>query len=322
MQNYALWRFTKPWFRSQISNIYPKQNDKQINTGPCYACNGPHLVKDCNESICSRCKPNLDDHTPSKCPRRCFFNRQHGSNPFHNTDNSNRNKINSHIKPNLQLTISTSKLDYMAELLEATRKMTKYFKKSYKHSKSHPSDNDIHCLSTNNYSSPHSDKHKCKSHNNNDEVNEVINQTCTSNSLISEPKDSKEHHKSDSSDSILDSSLDSEWLSWTDEIIEVKLSNIKYATNFPVTINKNEIISLFDTGDIISCISKECFDKLDPKPASIQTHTYTVYGTNDNSLGPPWTTTCTLEFLKKFQQQFIVCKHLLRPIIFELHFSP
>ena len=30
---------------------------------------------------------------------------------------------------------------------------------------------------------------------------------------------------------------------------------------------------------------------------------------------------CTLEFPKKFQQQFIVCKHLLRPIILGLDFS-
>ena len=44
-----------------------------------------------------------------------------------------RNKSDGHNEPNLQLSISTSKLDHMAELLEATSKMTKYFKKSYKH---------------------------------------------------------------------------------------------------------------------------------------------------------------------------------------------
>ena len=32
------------------------------------------------------------------------------------------------------------------------------------------------------------------------------------------------------------------------EIIEVKLSDTKYAANFPVTINNNQTISLFDTG--------------------------------------------------------------------------
>ena len=38
--------------------------------GPCHACNGPHLVQDCEESICKRCKPNLDNHTPAICPRQ------------------------------------------------------------------------------------------------------------------------------------------------------------------------------------------------------------------------------------------------------------
>ena len=75
----------------------------------------------------------------------------------------------------------------MAQLLDAIRKMTKYFKRSYKHSKSHPSNNGSHHLNTSNYSTPHSDKDKHKSHINNDEVNEVINQTHISNNTPSEP---------------------------------------------------------------------------------------------------------------------------------------
>ena len=153
--------------------------------------------------------PNLDNHTPSKCPRKFPINEQQGSNPFHNTDNSNRNKISRHIKPNLQLSASNKKPDHMAELLEATRKMTKYFKRSYKHSKSPPNDNGSCHISTNHYITPQSDKHKCQTHNN-DEVNEVINQTHTSNSTPSEAKNSKELCDSDSSDSILNSSSDSE----------------------------------------------------------------------------------------------------------------
>ena len=93
---------------------------------PCHACNVPHLIKDCIRPTCGRCKPNLDKHTPSKCLRKCPFNKQPNPSPFHNTDNSNRNKINDHNKPNLKLSISTNKPDHMAELLEATRKMTKY----------------------------------------------------------------------------------------------------------------------------------------------------------------------------------------------------
>ena len=52
----------------EINNIYPKYYDKSINMGPCHACNGPHLIKDCNEPACGRYKPNLDKDTPSKCP--------------------------------------------------------------------------------------------------------------------------------------------------------------------------------------------------------------------------------------------------------------
>ena len=61
------------------------------------------------------------------CPRKCPFNKQQSSKPFHNNYNSNRNKVTNHTKPNLQLSISTNKPDYMAELLEATRKMKKIF---------------------------------------------------------------------------------------------------------------------------------------------------------------------------------------------------
>ena len=155
--------------------IYPKHNDKSINIGPCPTCNGPHLIKHCNESTCGRFKPNLDKHMPTKCPRKCPFNRQQSPNPFHNAGNGNRNKINNHTEPNLQLSILTNKPDHIAELLKATIKMTKYFKRSYKQSKPHLSDNSDSHINTKHYSTSHSDKHKCKPCNNNDEVNEVLN---------------------------------------------------------------------------------------------------------------------------------------------------
>ena len=46
----------------KVKNMYDKQNNNENNMGPCHACNGQHLVKDCEESICKRCKPNLDSH--------------------------------------------------------------------------------------------------------------------------------------------------------------------------------------------------------------------------------------------------------------------
>ena len=73
--------------------------------------------------------------------------------------------------------------------------------------------------------------------NTNDQVNEIIGQAHTSKNTKLELEDTKDSHDSDNPDSNLDSSSDSEWLSQTDKIIEVKLSNMKYAMNFPVTIN-------------------------------------------------------------------------------------
>ena len=49
-------------------------------------------------------------------------------------------------------------------------------------------------------------------------------------------------------------------------MIEVKLSDSKYAANFPVKVNNNQTPSLLHTHATISCMSKTCFDKLDPKP--------------------------------------------------------
>ena len=95
---------------------------------------------------------------------------------------------------------------------------------------------------------------------------------------------------------------------------------MKYTTNFHVTINKNITISLFDTEATISCMSKACFDKLQPKSKLVQTNTYKVNGAEGNSLGPIGMTTCTIEFPKKFQQQFIICKHLLQPVVLGLDF--
>ena len=82
----------------------------------------------------------------------------------------------------------------------------------------------------------------------------------------------------------------------TEEVIEVTISNMKYAANFSITIIQNRTISLFNTGATISCMSKSCFDKLQPHPKLVRTNTYRVNGANENSLGPIGMTTCTLKF--------------------------
>ena len=119
------------------------------------------------------------------------------------------NNTNGHNDLNLQLSVSTSKPDHIDELLETTRKMTMYFKKSYKHNKSHCTSTDSHHPSVNHNSTIHTDKHKCKSRNTNDQVNNITGQTCASKNTKSKPEDIKDPHDSDSPDSNLDSSSDS-----------------------------------------------------------------------------------------------------------------
>ena len=96
---------------------------------------------------------------------------------------------------------------------------------------------------------------------------------------------------------------------------------MKYATNVPVTIKRNNTISLFDTGATISCMSKACFYKLQPKSKLVQANTYKVNSASRNSLGPTGRTMCTLKFPKKFQHQFMDCKNLLWLVILGLVFS-
>ena len=87
--------------------------------------------------------------------------------------------------------------------------MKKYFKKSYKHNKTHHDSTDSNDPSIKQYNITHVDKHKCKPCNTNDQVNEINGQTCTPKTAMSEPED-KDPHDSNSLDSNIDSSSDSE----------------------------------------------------------------------------------------------------------------
>ena len=153
----------------------------------------------------------------------------------------------------------------MAELLEATKKMTKYFKRALKHIPSHTKINDHYQHKT---SISHSDKCKYKNHYHKDEVNEITSETCILMHTPTKTDDTPNNTDIDSSNSTMDYTSDSKLLSRQHSIIEVKLSNCKYAANFPVKVNNknNQAVSLFDTGATICCMSKACFDKLDPNP--------------------------------------------------------
>ena len=61
----------------EIHNIHAGWNDNPSKLRPCHTCNGPHFIKDCDKTMCLMCKPNDDDHTPSKCPRKSHSNWYH-----------------------------------------------------------------------------------------------------------------------------------------------------------------------------------------------------------------------------------------------------
>ena len=114
----------------KINHISNKKYHSQIsNSGPCHGCSVPHLIRDCKNSVCKRCKPDVDNHVPVQCPKHVLC--QTTMVQFLIQQQPHRNWFIGHNDPALQFVISTSSPDHISELLEAT-KMTKYFKKSYK----------------------------------------------------------------------------------------------------------------------------------------------------------------------------------------------
>ena len=43
---------------------------KSSGPRPCHGCNGSHLIRVCEDSVCKRCKANSDNHAPAGCPNR------------------------------------------------------------------------------------------------------------------------------------------------------------------------------------------------------------------------------------------------------------
>ena len=99
------------------NNQYQSQNS---NPGLCHGCSGPHLVRECKNSVCKRCKPNLDSHVPARCPSRKTPAKQQWLNSLF-SNSPHRNQSNIYNDPHLQLSVSTRKPDHISELLEATK---------------------------------------------------------------------------------------------------------------------------------------------------------------------------------------------------------
>ena len=86
-------------------------------------------------------------------------------------------------------------------------------------------------------------------------------------------------------------------------------------TTFPATSNQTACNALIDTGTSRSCISDKFYKQtsLLPFRELLRTH---VRSATDGSLSPIGTTRYTFKLgEKEFTYTFIVCKHLLRPMI-------
>ena len=86
-------------------------------------------------------------------------------------------------------------------------------------------------------------------------------------------------------------------------------------TTFPAVINQTVCNALIDTGASRSCISEAFYKQLNLPPIQelLRVHVRSATG---GSLSPLGTTTCTFKLgEKEFTYTFIVCHHLLRPMI-------
>ena len=89
---------------------------------------------------------------------------------------------------------------------------------------------------------------------------------------------------------------------------------------FPVQIEQVMCNALIDTGASRSCISEKFYKQLNLPPIQelFRTHVRSATG---GSLSPLGTTQCTFHIgEKEFKFNFIVCKHLLRPVIIGVDF--
>ena len=89
-------------------------------------------------------------------------------------------------------------------------------------------------------------------------------------------------------------------------------------TTFPATIKQTVCNALTDTGAIRSCISEKFYKQINLPPVRelLRIHVRSATG---GSLSPIGMTQYTFKLgEKEFTYTFIVCKHLLRPMIIEL----
>ena len=93
-------------------------------------------------------------------------------------------------------------------------------------------------------------------------------------------------------------------------------------TDFPIKIQGFKTKNLFNTGAQVSCISSECYREFKLKTKIEMNVRATVSSANQSNLGPIRNATCSLLLgAHKFENKFIVCKHLLHHVILGLDFA-
>ena len=86
-------------------------------------------------------------------------------------------------------------------------------------------------------------------------------------------------------------------------------------TTFPIDIQGSKCNALIDTGATRSCISEAYFKTL-PQQNLKGLHKVAVRSASGSSLAPVGFMTCDITLGNEtFQHDFVVCKHLMRPLI-------
>ena len=99
------------------------------------------------------------------------------------------------------------------------------------------------------------------------------------------------------------------------EVIEQVIIGSERGTTFPIAIQGTKCNALIDTGATQSCISEAYFKTL-PQQNLKGLHRVAVRSASGSSLAPVGFITCNITLGNKtFQHDFVVCKHLMRPLI-------
>ena len=99
------------------------------------------------------------------------------------------------------------------------------------------------------------------------------------------------------------------------EVIEQVIIGSERGTTFLIAIQGTKCNALIDTGATRSCISEAYFKTL-PQQNLKGLHRVAVRSASGSSLAPVGFITCNITLGNKtFQHDFVVCKHLMRPLI-------